>query len=86
MKVFKINDRLFWISHMLPQKSRVFRPEAKRETAILNTENFYSTNISELQNREKSLVEEVAALKKKNQKYAGKEKEIDSCLYKSFQH
>ncbi len=56
---------------------RVFRPENKGETTILNTEDFYSANISELQKREKLLVEEVATLKKKNQMYAGKEKEIE---------
>ena len=64
-------------SHATSEIYRVFRPEDKGETVILNTEDFYSTNISELQKREKLLVEEVAALKKKNQKYAEKEKEIE---------
>ena len=64
-------------SHATSEIYRVFRPENKGETLILNTEDFYSANISELQKREELLVEEIAALKKKNQKYAEKEKEIE---------
>ncbi len=56
---------------------RVFRPEDKEESSILNTEDFYSTNITELQKREKKLLEEVSELKKKNQKYKEKENEIE---------
>lgn len=56
---------------------RVFRHEDKDEPRILNTEDFYSANISELQKREELLVNEIASLKKKNHEYAEKEKEIE---------
>ena len=56
---------------------RVFRPEDKGESNILNTEDFYSANITELKNREEKLLKEVAELKKKNQKYIEKENEIE---------
>ena len=56
---------------------RVFRPEDKDESSILNTEDFYSANITELQKKEKKLLEEVSELKKKNQKYQEKENEIE---------
>ena len=80
LKDASVQDKHLFIldfSQVTSEIYRVFRPEDKGETVILNTEDFYSTNISELQKREKLLIEEVAALKKKDQKYAEKEKEIE---------
>ena len=56
---------------------RVFRPEDKGESNILNTEDFYSANITELKKREEKLLKEVVELKKKNKKYIEKENEIE---------
>ena len=56
----------------------IFRFENKDESPALNTIDFYSTTISELEKKEKELRDEVSDLKKKNQKYAEKEKEIEN--------
>ena len=80
LKDDKIQDKHHFIldfSYATSEIYRVFRREDKEDTTVLNTEDFYSANISELQKREKLLIDEVATLKKKNQKYAEKEKEIE---------
>lgn len=80
LKDEKIQDRSSFVldfSNATSEIYRVFRREEKGDTIVLNSEDFYSTNISELKQREKSLVEEIAELMKKNQEYADKEREIE---------